>query len=156
MTRREMESRRLQAVPDIQNGMRSCDLVRKYEITRTTIHRWRLALACGSDMKIRKALGRPRRLTPSQEARAVEIYYHGPREAGVDADSWTVREFTEVLCRLVGVAFSTDHMGRLMHRLGLPVGKRGSHGSRRRRAGGLSASTVNEPTHPAPLSFKEF
>jgi len=152
MTRREMETRRLQAVPDIQNGMRSCDLCRKYEITRITLHRWRQMLACGSDMRTKRAPGRPRRLTPSQEARVVEIYYQGPREAGVNAELWKTWDFARVVGRLVGVEFHPDHMGRLMERLGLPRQKRGSWSKgRKRKVGGLSASTVNEPTHPAFL-----
>lgn len=108
-------------------------------------------------MKIRKALGRPRRLTPSQEARVVEIYYQGPREAGVNAEVWKTWDFARAIGRIVGVEFCGDHMGRIMQRLGLPRQLRGSWSKgRRRRAGGLTASTVNEPTHPAPLRFKEF
>ena len=118
LTRLELESRRLLAVADLKAGVLGGTVARRYGVSRTTLVRWRRAIARDDDMKARKAPGRPRRLTPNQDLMLAALYASGPRAAGVDLDRWRAREFRDVIVRTFGVRFDTDHVGRIMHALG--------------------------------------
>ena len=48
-----------------------------------------------------------------------EIYQAGPRSAGFDSDRWTTARFADAIQARFGVHYDPDHVGRIMHRLGL-------------------------------------
>jgi transposase len=134
----ELEARRLAAVEDIKAGTRTSALVRRYQVTRTTIGRWRHAVKDGQSLARRMAPGRPRRLTGDQDAVLKRMYLLGPELLLDEVDHWTQDRFARAVERYIGIRYSADHMGRIMHRLGLTVGRRGrvpgSNG--KRQAGG--------------------
>jgi transposase len=70
-------------------------------------------------LRKRRASGRPSRLSQEQFLGAAAIYHAGPREAGFDSDRWTTARFAEAIQRRFGVRYDPDHVGRIMHRLGL-------------------------------------
>jgi transposase len=121
LTRDEMESRRLLAAQDLQTGLSQSQVARKFGVSRTTASRWRRALSGRGVEALRKrrASGRPSRLNPEQLHGAAEIYLAGPREAGFDADRWTTMRFADAINLRFGVRYDPDHVGRIMHRLGL-------------------------------------
>jgi transposase len=121
LTRDEMESRRLLAAQDLQTGLSQSDVARKFGVSRTTASRWRRALSGrGVDaLRKRRASGRPCRLSAEQLHGAAGIYRAGPREAGFDSDRWTTMRFAEAIQQRFGVRYDPDHVGRIMHRLGL-------------------------------------
>ena len=47
------------------------------------------------------------------------MYHAGPRAAGFDADTWTTARFADAIFARFGVRYDPDHVGRIMHRLGL-------------------------------------
>jgi len=121
LTRDEMESRRLMAAQDLQTGLSQSQVARKFGVSRTTASRWRRALSGRGveSLRKRRASGRPSRLTAEQLHGAGDIYRAGPREAGFDADRWTTMRFAEAINARFGVRYDPDHVGRIMHRLGL-------------------------------------
>jgi transposase len=121
LTRDEMESRRLMAAQDLQTGLSQSQVARKFGVSRTTASRWNRALSGKGVEALRKrrAPGRPSRLTAEQLAGAAEIYQAGPRAAGFDSDRWTTMRFAEAINQRFGVRYDPDHVGRIMHRLGL-------------------------------------
>ena len=121
LTRDEMESRRLLAAQDLQTGLTQAQVARKFGVSRTTASRWRRALCVRGVEALRKrrASGRPSRLSQEQFLGAAAIYHAGPREAGFDSDRWTTARFAEAIQRRFGVRYDPDHVGRIMHRLGL-------------------------------------
>jgi len=121
LTRDEMESRRLLAAQDLQTGISQSKVARKFGVSRTTASRWRRALSVRGVEALRKrrASGRPSRLSVEQLNGAAEIYRAGPREAGFDSDRWTTLRFAEAIQLRFGVRYDPDHVGRIMHRLGL-------------------------------------
>lgn len=138
LSREDMESRRLQAVADINAGVRG--LARKYGVSRMTVVRWRRAVKSGGDLTRRKAHGRPRKLTAGQDLVVTALYVAGPSAfyrgrsddeqlrfyvEGWHLDRWHRREFREAIRLTIGVEFDPDHVGRIMHRLGWPKQKRG-------------------------------
>jgi transposase len=121
LTRDEMESRRLLAADDLQRGLSQSQVARKFGVSRTTASRWHRALN-GSGMEAlrkRRAPGRPSRLNAEQLRGAAEIYHAGPRAAGFDSDRWTTARFADAIQARFAIRYDPDHVGRIMHRLGL-------------------------------------
>jgi len=121
LSRDEMENRRLQAAQDLQKGLSQSQVARKFGVSRTTASRWCRALnGTGLEgLRKRRAPGRPSRLKPDQLQAVAETYQAGPRAAGFDADTWTTARFAEAIFARFGIRYDPDHVGRIMHRLGL-------------------------------------
>jgi putative transposase len=126
LTRDEMESRRLMAAQDLQMGVSQSKVARKYGVSRTTASRWHRALSGKGveSLRKRRAPGRPSRLSKDQLQGVAEIYLAGPRAAGFEADRWTTQRFAEAIHARFTVRYDPDHVGRIMHRLGLRERKR--------------------------------
>jgi len=121
LTRDEMENRRLQAAQDLQRGLSQSQVARKFGVSRTTASRWCRALnGSGVEgLRKRRAPGRPSRLKPDQLQVVTQVYQAGPRASGFETDSWTTARFAEAIFARFGVRYDPDHVGRIMHRLGL-------------------------------------
>ena len=121
LTRDEMERRRLEAAQDLQRGLSQSQVARKFGVSRTTASRWCRALnGSGVEgLRKRRAPGRPSRLKPDQLQAVAEIYQAGPRAAGFNSENWTTARFAEAILARFGVRYDPDHVGRIMHRLGL-------------------------------------
>ena len=121
LTRDEMESRRLMAAQDLQTGLKQSDVARKFGVSRTTASRWQRALSGKGVEALRKrrAPGRPSRLSADQLAVVSGIYKDGPQAAGFETDRWTTLRFADAIFTRFGVRYDPDHVGRILHRLGL-------------------------------------
>jgi transposase len=58
-------------------------------------------------------------LTADQLSIVTDIYRAGSRASGFDADRWTTMLFAQAIQARFGVRYDPDHVGRIMHRLGL-------------------------------------
>jgi putative transposase len=121
LTRDEMESRRLLAAQDLQTGLSQSQVARKFGVSRTTASRWHRSLSGKGleSLRKRRAPGRPSRLTTEQLNIVAEIYRSGPRIAGFESDRWTTARFAEAIFMRFAIRYDPDHVGRIMHRLGL-------------------------------------
>jgi transposase len=121
LTRDEMESRRLLAAQDLQNGLTQSQIARKFGVSRTTASRWHGALHRKGveSLRKRRATGRPSRLNPEQQQGVAEIFRAGARIAGFADDHWTTARFASAIDKRYGIRYDPDHVGRIMHQLGL-------------------------------------
>ena len=121
LTRDEMESRRLLAAQDLQRGLSQSQVARKFGVSRTTASRWYRSLSGKGleSLRKRRAPGRPSRLTADQLSIVADCYRSGPRAAGYESDRWTTSRFADTIFARFGVRYDPDHVGRIMHRLGL-------------------------------------
>ncbi len=121
LTRDEMESRRLLAAQDLSTGLSQSQVARKYGVSRTTASRWCRALHGRGPEALRKrrAPGRPCRLKGEQLPGVVELYQAGPASAGFDKGRWTTELFAEAIFQRFAIRYDPDHVGRIMHKLGL-------------------------------------
>ncbi|HEX3744723.1 MAG TPA: helix-turn-helix domain-containing protein [Bryobacteraceae bacterium] len=121
LTRDEMESRRLLAAQDLQRGLTQSQVARKFGVSRTTASRWFRSLSGKGleSLRKRRAPGRPSRLTSTQLADVAAVYRAGARAAGFESDRWTTARFADAIFARFGVRYDPDHVGRIMHRLGL-------------------------------------
>jgi len=78
-------------------------------------------------LRKRRAPGRPSRLNTEQLRGVAEVYRAGPRTAGFDSDRWTTARFADAIFARFGVRYDPDHVGRIMHRLGLRERTRQRH-----------------------------
>lgn len=122
LNREDMERRRLAAAQQLLGGQSQAKVARMYGVSRTTTSRWHNALSRtgGVDaLRKRRATGRPSRLTPEQLQEVARIYREGPLLHGFTTERWTTARFAQVIESRFGVHYDEDHVGRLMHKLGL-------------------------------------
>lgn len=121
LNRDEMERRRLEAAQDLLMGVTQARVARKFGVSRTTASRWYRTLEVQGleRLRKRKAPGRPSRLKPGQLAEVPAIYALGARAFGFATDRWTTARLAHAIEARFGVHYDPDHVGRLMHRLGL-------------------------------------
>ena len=153
LTRDEMESRRLLAAQDLQRGLSQSQVARKFGVSRTTASRWHRALSGKGleSLRKRRAPGRPCRLNAEQLAGVAEVYRLGPRAAGFETDRWTTARFAEAIFARFAVRYDPDHVGRIIHRLGLRERVR-SHRSRADVLYGPLSAPVLSHAEAAPAS----
>src|SRR6202012_4720635 len=70
-------------------------------------------------LRKRRAPGRPSRLSAEQLKAVAEVYQAGATDAGMVTDGWTTARFAPAIHARFGVRYDPDHVGRIMHRLGL-------------------------------------
>lgn len=121
LTRDEMERRRLAAAQLLMNGRAQASVAREFGVSRTTASRWQRALSGNGleGLRKRRATGRPSRLTAEQRADIIRIFHEGPRALGMNSDRWTTGRLAEAIQLRFGIRYDPDHVGRIMHRLGL-------------------------------------
>jgi putative transposase len=121
LNRDEMERRRLEAAEDLLKGIPQARVARKFGVSRTTASRWcRTLEGQGLErLRKRKAPGRPSRLSTAQMAEVREMFQAGPRALGLESDRWTTARLAHAIETRFGIRYDPDHVGRLMHRLGL-------------------------------------
>jgi transposase len=121
LTRDEMESRRLLAAQDLQNGLSQSQIARKFGVSRTSASRWRRAMHVKGveSLRKRRATGRPSRLNLEQQLGVAELFRAGATAAGFADDRWTTARLATAIQTRYGVRYDPDHVGRIMHQLGL-------------------------------------
>jgi transposase len=116
-----MEYRRLQAARELANGSSQSRVARKFGVSRTTTSRWRRALDHKGveGLRKRRATGRPSRLTTEQKAGVVSLHAEGAMAHGFPDGRWTTARLAVAIEKRFGIHYDQDHVGRLMHALGL-------------------------------------
>src|SRR4051812_41590972 len=126
LNRNEMETRRMEAVQDLQRGLTQSSVARKFGVSRTTASRWNRALQQKGVEALRKgrATGRPSRLGREQLQLIPDIFAQGAIIHGFVDNRWTTARLAAVIEARFGVHYDHDHVGRLMQKLGLREPKR--------------------------------
>ncbi len=86
----------------------------------SSVMRWRDARRRGGEegLKVRRASGRPRKLSDERCARLLELLLEGAMAHGYRTELWTTQRIGELIEARFGVRYHRDHVGRLMHSLG--------------------------------------
>ena len=66
-----------------------------------------------------EATGLPSRLNLEQQLGVGEIFRAGAKAAGFTDDRWTTARFASAIDKRYGIRYDPDHVGRIMHQLGL-------------------------------------
>lgn len=126
LSREEMETRRLAAADELLANVPQSKVATKYGVSRTTASRWARALHNNGveGLRKRRATGRPSRLRPDQLAQLREVYAEGALASGFESDRWTTSKLAQVIEQRFAVHYDQDHVGRLLHKLGLRTRRR--------------------------------
>jgi transposase len=121
LNREEMETRRLAAAKDLLNGVSQSHVARGYGVSRTTASRWHRSIVIKGveSLHKRRATGRPSRLTADQADAIREMFREGALAHGFSTNRWTTGKLAVAIERRFGIRYDQDHVGRLMHKLGL-------------------------------------
>jgi putative transposase len=121
LTREDMETRRLAAAKELLTGVTQSQVARRYGVSRTTASRWHRSIVHkGFDgLRLRRATGRPSRLTADQVDAIRKMYLEGAAAYGFSNGRWTTGRLAAAIERHFGIRYDQDHVGRLMHKFGL-------------------------------------
>jgi putative transposase len=116
-----METRRLAAAKELLTGVPQSQIARRYGVSRTTASRWHRSIVHkGFDgMRLRRATGRPSKLTADQVDGIRQMYFEGASAHGYPSDRWTTGRLAGAIEKQFGIRYDQDHVGRLMHKFGL-------------------------------------
>lgn len=132
----ELEKRRRRAIALLQQGLSLRAIARRIGCHASSVMRWRDAWLRGGSAALaaRPAPGRPPRLTASQKQQLVDMLSQGAAGCGFRAEAWSLQRIARLIERQFGVKYHRNHVGKLLHRLGWPLQKRGPTGGRGREA----------------------
>ena len=115
-----LEDRRHRALRLVREGHSFNDVGRRLACAASSVmrwyHAWRRDGAQG--LKVRKASGRPRRLSDRQCRQLLGLLERGARAHGFYTDLWTTTRIAQVIQRRFRVKYHRSHVGRILQRLG--------------------------------------
>lgn len=116
----ELESRRLQALEMLRQGLMPVEVARQLGVHRRSVRRWKAAARDGGRqaLQARPVPGRPRKLTDAQRRQLEALLLKGALAAGFGTDLWTCARVAELIEQRFAVRYHPDHVGRLLHALG--------------------------------------
>ena len=114
------QARRLLAIAAVYDGMSREDAARIGGMDRQTLRDWahRFNAEGAAGLINRPAPGKPRRLTPDQEAELERLVEAGPAAAGLEhLARWRCADLQALIAERWGVAYHTRTIGKLLDRL---------------------------------------
>jgi transposase len=115
-----LEARRHRAMALLDQGLSLNAVARRLGCEASSVMRWRDARARhgAAGLRVRKASGRPPKLTPVQKQRLIQLLLKGAPAQGHRTDVWTTPRIADLIARRFGVHYHPDHVGRLLGQLG--------------------------------------
>lgn len=115
-----LESRRRRAIALVREGLSLNAVARRLGCAPSSVMRWLRAFQDGGreGLKVRRASGRPPRLSARQKELLLRQLLRGPMAHGYRTELWTTQRIAEVIERRYGVRYHRNHVSRLLHALG--------------------------------------
>ncbi|MFQ5401691.1 MAG: winged helix-turn-helix domain-containing protein [Anaerolineae bacterium] len=100
-------------------------LRRHLGVSEAAVSQWKKTLHTkGAEaLRLRKAPGRPPKLSEAQRKRLVTILEQGAIAAGFPTERWTQARVRQVIQQEFGVTYHRNYISRLLHQLGWSVQK---------------------------------
>ena len=116
----ELERRRHRAMKLLDEGRSLHEVGERIGCHASSVMRWRDARRQGGRkaLKVRKASGRPSKLSEKQRAKLLELLLEGAMAHGYRTELWTTQRVAGLIEARFGVMYHRDHVGRLMRSLG--------------------------------------
>jgi transposase len=121
----ELEARRRRAAALLGQGKGVNEVARLMGASPSSVSRWKKALEeRGPDgLSAKPHPGPTPRLDKAQKRRLVALLKKGAVAAGYDSDLWTCKRVADLIGTGMGVWYDFNHVGRILHSLGLSVQK---------------------------------
>lgn len=138
-TQEQLERRRRQAVALNQKGLGPVEIARRLNTTPQSVCRWLRAYRRGGEKALvaKPVLGRPSKLTARQRRGLQACLVKGATAFGFATDLWTSSRIAQLIEQRYGVRYHTEHIPKLLRRLGLSASKTRTSRRRTRRKDGL-------------------
>lgn len=120
-----LSDRRRRALQLVDQGVSLNAVARKLGCSASSVMRWRDQRSREGDgvYEVQASAGRPSRLTDAQKKRLVKVLLRGAIARGYRTDLWTTARIADVIEELFSVRYHRDHVGRLLHSIGLSCQK---------------------------------
>jgi transposase len=150
-----LEDRRKRALALLDRGYSLHEVGRRVGCAAVSVMRWRDARRRGGAkaLKVRFSPGRPRKLDAPQRKRLVGLLLKGATAHGWRTNLWTTARIAELIRREFSIEYHRDHIGRLLHSLGM---ERAETGAARSGAERRSHRTLEAFRAPGPISQRLF
>lgn len=115
-----LESRRRRALTLVQGGLSLNAAARRIGCAASSVMRWvRAFRRRGPEgLKVRRASGRPPRLSAWRRQLLLKQLLRGPMAHGYPTNLWTTQRIAEVIERRYGVRYHRNHISRLLAQCG--------------------------------------
>jgi transposase len=115
-----LEERRLRAAECFSRGASLAEVAERTGVSLASANRWRLSWTRGGVDALKKAgrAGRKPRLTPVQMEQIRSALATGCRPELIGGLRWTDERADLLIWRLTGVKYHTEHVARILRRLG--------------------------------------
>ena len=116
-----LAARRRRALKLLDEGLSLNEVARRVGCQASSVMRWRdrRARVGKKVFEVGTSPGRPCRLSPQQKRRLVKLIAKGPLAHGYATNIWTCDRVRLLIWREFRVRYHRDHVGRLLHQLGL-------------------------------------
>lgn len=121
-----MAERRAEGIQLLRAGqMNQVQIARHLGVSEASISKWKKVLERDGPeaLQLRKASGRPPKLSDADKQKLVETLEQGALAAGYPTEQWTQARVKQVIEREFGVQYHRDYISRLLHGLGWSVQK---------------------------------
>lgn len=115
-----LEARRRRAVALVRRGLSLNAAARRIGCAASSVMRWWRGFrkAGAAALQVRRATGRPPRLSGRQRQALLKQLLRSPVAHGYRTELWTTKRIAEVIERRFGVRYHPDHVGRLLAQCG--------------------------------------
>jgi transposase len=105
----------------LARGLTGREVAERVGVDQSTVWRWRKALREHGDEGIttKPIPGRPPALSQEQRDKLIGMLLRGARAHGWSTDLWTTQRIADLIERHFGVRHHRDHVGRMLHQMGL-------------------------------------
>jgi transposase len=116
-----LAARRRRALKLLDDGLSLNEVARRIGCQASSVMRWRDRRdQVGEKVyEVGASPGRPPKLSPAQKRQLVRLIAKGPLAHGYKTDVWTCDRVRRLIWREFRVRYHRDHVGRLLHQLGL-------------------------------------
>ncbi len=116
-----LAARRRRALEILDEGLSLNEVARRIGCQASSVMRWRDRRdQVGEKVyEVGASPGRPPKLSSAQKRRLVRLIAKGPLAHGYNTDVWTCDRVRRLIWREFRVRYHRDHVGRLLHQLGL-------------------------------------
>ncbi len=121
LTRTQLAERRLAGGRLLRAGkLAKTEIAEQLGVSRAAVTYWEHQLKAGGlrQLRLRKASGRPPKLTRAQQKALMRLLKKGAQASGFETDRWTLSRIQTLITREFGVTYHVKYLNRRLRQLG--------------------------------------
>lgn len=116
-----LERRRLEALNLLRRGNSQSDVAKKFNVSRQAVHKWwkKYKTSGRAGVLHLSPPGPKPKLFPQELEELLRLLKKGAKDFGFLSDHWTTKRVAELIRKQFGVNYHFNHVGKILHKLGL-------------------------------------